>query len=223
MCRPTEEGRNSCVIAVGIDHVGVALLSLVFHQHGTKGVKSQGLRLLPHTAPVLRMCVAWDFTPAVCSFPASSSNADAAATSQTTAAGSAPSQGEGGPQDQWGSAALDPTAQPAAAAAVGSIEQAESSTDGQVSSLCDQGLLASALPMGVVDHLLNIVDHRRFLLGIGMALSCSAKCQMTHGKIPALILGVLRSGTACQCRRCTNQDYRAGVCTHSGFTAAQQR
>lgn len=153
MCRPTEESRNSCSIAVGVDHVGVALLSLVFHQHGTKGINSQGVRLLPHTASVLRMCVAWDFTPVVCSFPPSSSNADIAATIQTTAGGSVPSQDEEGPQEQWGSAALDPTILAAAAAAAGSVEQAESSrvaqhssTDKQVSTLCDHGLHENVLP-----------------------------------------------------------------------------
>ena len=132
---------------MGIDHVGVALLSLAFHQHGPNGIKSQGLRLLPHTAPVLRMCVAWDFTPAVCSFPASSSDADPAVINQEPAGASVPSQGNEDPQNQGGSSALDPTGHDDAAAAAAaadddSIEQAESSraaqqssADGQVPSL----------------------------------------------------------------------------------------
>ena len=93
VCRPTEEGRNACCIAIGTDHLGVLLLSLTFHQHGLKGVKSQGVRLLPHTASVLSMCVAWDYTPPVCPFPASTTCADAAMPHQGSASGSAPGEG----------------------------------------------------------------------------------------------------------------------------------
>lgn len=93
VCRPTEDGRNSCCIAIGTDHLGVALLSLAFHQHGPKGIKSQAVRLLPHTASVLSMCVAWDYTPAVCHFPASSSGAEATSPEEESADGATAGQG----------------------------------------------------------------------------------------------------------------------------------
>lgn len=93
VCRPSGDGRNSCCIAVGTNHLGVALLFLTFHQHGPKGIKSQAVRLLPHTASVLSMCVAWDHTPAVCPFPASSSCPEAVSPNEESADGAAGSQG----------------------------------------------------------------------------------------------------------------------------------
>lgn len=127
--------------------MGVVLVSLAFHQHGPKGIKSKGVRLLPHSASVLRMCVAWDFTPAVCSFPASSSDADAGLTHEAPAAGSASGQE---PHDLV-SPALHSTRQHTAVAAAGSVEQAESSraeqqssTDGQVMSLSNQDIPGTA-------------------------------------------------------------------------------
>ena len=67
--RPTVDGRAACCIAVGTLGFGVALLTLTFHQQGPTGTASQTVRLIPHTASVLRMCVSWDVMPPVCPFP----------------------------------------------------------------------------------------------------------------------------------------------------------
>ena len=69
LCRPSENSRSSCWVAVGTEGFGVALLSLTFNQQGPAGISSCATQLLPHTASVLRMCVSWDHTPAVCPFP----------------------------------------------------------------------------------------------------------------------------------------------------------
>ncbi len=66
--RPTVDGRTACCIAVGTLGFGVALLTLTFHQQGSTGIASQTVRLIPHTASVLRMCVSWDVMPPVCPF-----------------------------------------------------------------------------------------------------------------------------------------------------------
>ncbi len=67
--RPIDDGRTACCIAVGTLGFGVALLTLTFHQQGPTGIASQTVRLIPHTASVLRMCVSWDVMPPVCPFP----------------------------------------------------------------------------------------------------------------------------------------------------------
>ena len=100
-CRPSVDGRSSCCIAIGVDHYGVALLTLAFNQHGPHGVQSRAVRLLSHTAPVLRMCVAWDHTPAVCPFPSSSSRPDAGL-HHAAAAAAAGSSTSGGNYDAEG-------------------------------------------------------------------------------------------------------------------------
>ena len=63
------DGRTACCIAVGTLGFGVALLTLTFHQQGPPGIASQTVRLIPHTASALRVCVSWDVMPPVCPFP----------------------------------------------------------------------------------------------------------------------------------------------------------
>lgn len=54
---------------MGAAGCGVAVISLKFCQHGSFGISSVSVKLLPHTAAVLKIGIDWDHSPPVCPYP----------------------------------------------------------------------------------------------------------------------------------------------------------